>query len=248
MNRSRTFSVVMLLAVTLATACGRDKRTVVVSDLDDGRSVVMEEQPSATLLDQPAAPEVTATPSPAEPRPGDEIPPVPSARPAPDTPTPPRSEPPPAAAPREAPAPAPSPAERAAPAAPVPPAPAPSPAPAPAPTPAPAPAPSPAPAPAPAAPPAAPAAQPTASVSDGAAVFRARCASCHGADGRGETATGKKLGVGSLTAASVQNASDARLTEVIRNGTDEASRKAHQSRKLTSEQLRDVIAFIRSLE
>ncbi len=33
---------------------------------------------------------------------------------------------------------------------------------------------------------------------DGAALYEAKCASCHGADGRGETPTGKVLGVKSL--------------------------------------------------
>jgi cytochrome c6 len=92
-----------------------------------------------------------------------------------------------------------------------------------------------------------PAAVAAGSASQGGELFRARCASCHGADGSGDTTMGRRLEIGSLGASGVQQASDARLTEMIRSGTGEASQKAHQRITLTDEQVRDVIAFIRSL-
>jgi cytochrome c6 len=92
-----------------------------------------------------------------------------------------------------------------------------------------------------------PAAVAAGSVSQGGELFRARCASCHGADGSGDTTMGRRLEIGSLGASGVQQASDARLTEIIRSGTGEASQKAHQRITLTDEQVRDLIAFIRSL-
>jgi cytochrome c6 len=40
----------------------------------------------------------------------------------------------------------------------------------------------------------------TARAEDGAALFKQKCASCHGPDGKGQTKMGEKLGVKDLTA------------------------------------------------
>ncbi|HUO85059.1 MAG TPA: c-type cytochrome, partial [Thermoanaerobaculia bacterium] len=106
----------------------------------------------------------------------------------------------------------------------------------------------PAPAPAPVSQPRpAPVASASGSTSEGASIFKAQCGACHGADGSGATPMGKKLEIGSLASERVQGYSDERLTEVIRSGIDEPSQKAHRSKKLSDAQVRDVIAFIRSL-
>jgi cytochrome c6 len=48
-------------------------------------------------------------------------------------------------------------------------------------------------------------------------IYKAKCAGCHGADGRG-TAAGKKMGAPEFSSAAVQGASDATLADFIENG------------------------------
>lgn len=48
-------------------------------------------------------------------------------------------------------------------------------------------------------------------------VYKAKCAGCHGADGKG-SAAGKKMGAPEFSSASVQGASDATLADFIENG------------------------------
>jgi mono/diheme cytochrome c family protein len=48
-------------------------------------------------------------------------------------------------------------------------------------------------------------------------VYKAKCAGCHGADGKG-TAAGKKMGAPEFSSAAVQGASDATLADFIENG------------------------------
>lgn len=53
---------------------------------------------------------------------------------------------------------------------------------------------------------------------DGAATYKAKCASCHAADGSGSTAAGKSLKVRDLRSADVQKQSDDQLYSIIANG------------------------------
>lgn len=53
---------------------------------------------------------------------------------------------------------------------------------------------------------------------DAAATFKGKCASCHGLDGSGNTAFGKKENIRNLRSAEVQGMSDAQLYEVIAKG------------------------------
>lgn len=48
-------------------------------------------------------------------------------------------------------------------------------------------------------------------------VYKAKCAGCHGADGKG-SAAGKKMGAPEFSSAAVQGASDATLADFIENG------------------------------
>ena len=48
-------------------------------------------------------------------------------------------------------------------------------------------------------------------------IYKAKCAACHGADGKG-TAAGKKMGAPEFSSATVQKASDAELADFIENG------------------------------
>jgi mono/diheme cytochrome c family protein len=52
----------------------------------------------------------------------------------------------------------------------------------------------------------------------GAALFKAKCAMCHGPDGAGQTPMGKKLNIPNMGSARVQDHSDAELTEIILKG------------------------------
>ncbi len=48
-------------------------------------------------------------------------------------------------------------------------------------------------------------------------IYKAKCASCHGADGKG-SAAGKKMGAPEFSSPAVQKASDAQLVDFIENG------------------------------
>lgn len=52
-------------------------------------------------------------------------------------------------------------------------------------------------------------------------LWKAKCASCHGADGKAQTEKGKKMQVGDMTTADFQKKSDADLTKVINEGFKE---------------------------
>jgi mono/diheme cytochrome c family protein len=55
-------------------------------------------------------------------------------------------------------------------------------------------------------------------VEDAASVYKAKCAICHGMDGSGNTANGKKLNVKDLRRDEVKKMSDAQLLEIIGHG------------------------------
>lgn len=57
-----------------------------------------------------------------------------------------------------------------------------------------------------------------ASADDAAAVYKSKCAMCHGPDGTGQTPTGKTMKVRDLASADVQKAKDEELKTIIENG------------------------------
>jgi cytochrome c6 len=79
---------------------------------------------------------------------------------------------------------------------------------------------------------------------DGAATYKAKCAACHGADGGGDTATGKAMKVRDLRSADVQKQTDAQLTEIITAG--KGKMPAYKG-KLTGDQIKQLVAAIRDL-
>ena len=79
----------------------------------------------------------------------------------------------------------------------------------------------------------------------GADLFKAKCAMCHGADGSGNTAMGKKFGLKDMGSADVQGKSDADLTQVITKGKD---KMPSYEGKLTKDQITDVVKYIRTLK
>lgn len=79
----------------------------------------------------------------------------------------------------------------------------------------------------------------------GADTFKGKCAMCHGADGKGQTAMGKTLNIRDLGSADVQGQSDADLTNIITNGKGKMPK---YDGKLTKDQINDVVKYIRTLK
>ena len=80
---------------------------------------------------------------------------------------------------------------------------------------------------------------------DGAAVYKAKCASCHGPDGKGETTIRKSMKLRSLASADVQKITDADLTKVISDG--KGKMPAYKG-KLSAEEIKALVAYIRTLK
>ncbi len=80
---------------------------------------------------------------------------------------------------------------------------------------------------------------------DGATVFKAKCAVCHGADGKGDTSMGKALKIQDLSSSEVQGQTDAQLTGVI---TDGKGKMPAYKGKVTDDQIKQLVAYIRTLK
>jgi len=83
----------------------------------------------------------------------------------------------------------------------------------------------------------------TPAFADDAATFKAKCAMCHGADGKG-SAVGQKMGVHDFTSADVQKMSDAEIAEVITKGKNKMPSYAG---KLQESDIKGLVAYIRQL-
>ncbi len=77
-----------------------------------------------------------------------------------------------------------------------------------------------------------------------AALFKSKCAMCHGDDGSG-SAIGKKMGAHDFTTAEVQKMSDAELTETITNGKNKMPK---YGASLKPEDIKGLVAYIRTLK
>ena len=78
----------------------------------------------------------------------------------------------------------------------------------------------------------------------GPATYKAKCALCHGPDGKGDTQVGKSLKIPDLGSADVQKESDAELTAVITSGKKQMPAFG---KSLNRDQIMDLVIFIRSL-
>jgi cytochrome c6 len=85
----------------------------------------------------------------------------------------------------------------------------------------------------------------TLAAADGAAVYKAKCAMCHGADGSGMTPMGKSMKLRDLRSSEVQKQSDAELTRVTADG--KGKMPAYKG-KLTDAEITAVVAHMRSLK
>ena len=87
---------------------------------------------------------------------------------------------------------------------------------------------------------------PVASFADeGGALFKTKCAACHGADGKGETPVGKASKLRDLGSEDVQKQSDSELTTIVSNGKN---KMPAYGKSLKPEQIKDLVAFVRSLK
>ncbi|HET7437082.1 MAG TPA: cytochrome c [Thermoanaerobaculia bacterium] len=80
---------------------------------------------------------------------------------------------------------------------------------------------------------------------DGAPIFKAKCAMCHGPDGAGQTTMGKNLKLRDLRSAEVQKQTDAELVKWISDGK---GKMPSYKGKLTPADIDAVVAFIRTLK
>src|ERR1700692_19054 len=83
----------------------------------------------------------------------------------------------------------------------------------------------------------------SAGAQDASALFKSKCAGCHGADGTG-SAMGKKMGAHDFTSAEVQGLSDAQLADIITNGKN----KMPKYGSLKPEEIKGLVAYIRTLK
>jgi mono/diheme cytochrome c family protein len=74
------------------------------------------------------------------------------------------------------------------------------------------------------------------------ATYKAKCAMCHGPDGKGETATGKMMKVKDLASEEVQKMSDADLTDTVSKGKG----KMPAYKTLTADQVKDLVGYVRA--
>jgi mono/diheme cytochrome c family protein len=76
------------------------------------------------------------------------------------------------------------------------------------------------------------------------ATYKAKCAMCHGPDGKGETATGKALKAGSFATPEVAKMYDDDLATVITKGKN---KMPSFEGKLKKEEIEQLVAYIRQL-
>ncbi len=83
------------------------------------------------------------------------------------------------------------------------------------------------------------------SAQDAGALFKAKCSTCHAADGSGNTQMGKTLGVPDLHSDEVQKKTDAQLIDAVTNGS--GKKMPAYKGKLTDAQIKDLVGYIRGL-
>lgn len=79
---------------------------------------------------------------------------------------------------------------------------------------------------------------------DSEALYKSKCQVCHGADGKG-TAAGQKMGVKSFVAPEVAKQSDEDMIAVTKKGK---GKMPGYDGKLTDDQIKDLIKYIRTLK
>lgn len=77
-----------------------------------------------------------------------------------------------------------------------------------------------------------------------AALYKSKCAGCHGPDGAGQTPAGKAVKAGDFHDADVQKMSDADLTNIIGMGKNKMPAYAT---KMKPEEIKGLVAYVREL-
>ena len=80
---------------------------------------------------------------------------------------------------------------------------------------------------------------------DGAALYKAKCAMCHGPDGAGQTATGKAMKVRDLRSADVQKQTEKELEAIVTNG--KAKMPAYKG-KISEAEIDALVKYIKTLK
>lgn len=79
---------------------------------------------------------------------------------------------------------------------------------------------------------------------EGEKVYKAKCASCHGADGVGATPAGKATKAPNFCSDEVKKETDEEWTTIIVKGKN---KMPAYDKKVTDAEIKDVVAYIRSL-
>jgi len=80
---------------------------------------------------------------------------------------------------------------------------------------------------------------------DGAALYKSKCAMCHGPDGAGQTPSGKAMKVRDLRSAEVQKMTDKELNAIIADG--KGKMPAYKA-KMSQADIDALVTFIRQLK
>jgi cytochrome c6 len=88
------------------------------------------------------------------------------------------------------------------------------------------------------------AAVPAMAADSGEALYKTKCAACHGADGTGSTAAGKKLGAHDFHSPEVMKQSEADMTKIVKDGKNKMP--AYKD-KLTDDQIKSLVTYVREL-
>lgn len=72
--------------------------------------------------------------------------------------------------------------------------------------------------------------------------YQAKCAACHGADGKGDTGAGKALGAHDFSSPEVQKMSDAELAKIIANGRN---KMPPYGKTLSAADIKSLVEYIR---
>ena len=84
-----------------------------------------------------------------------------------------------------------------------------------------------------------------AAFADGAAIFKSKCAMCHGADGKGQTPVGKSMKARDLGLPQVQKQTDAALSKVVADG--KGKMPGYKS-SLGPDDIKQVVAHVRTFK
>lgn len=86
---------------------------------------------------------------------------------------------------------------------------------------------------------------PAKSQSGGEALYKAKCAACHGADGKGETTIGKANKLRDFASPDVQKQSDEELNGIITTGK---GKMPAYGKSLKTDQIKDLVGYLRSFK